>query len=529
MENSDNINNIKPIEDYKKQEEENLRKEIELEISHRKEKERAKEEKNQISKLRESDININEQLEDYKKQEEENLRKEIEYRKEKERLKEEKKRIVKAQKEIEKREHEREKIAQINENLNKKRLDNEGVYKWSESIMEHFSFATINETKEIWVYSSDLGYYVPNGEMFLLKLCADGGPRTNDPYVLRQLTMFIMGKSPKSLSEFIHPEHLINLKNGVLDMENNILLSKNPDYNFQNMLNITYNKDAKCSRWEEFIRGMFETDEDYIRTQKWFGYHLLRENKEQIMHGFVGDSGCGKGTMLHILTELLGKDNVTHFNLQEFNVRINSYALGMLYEKLANVTFDMSSAPIRDGTFEIIKNLTSGDRINARNIREAPFVFIPRAKLTFACNKLPYVIDDIINSEEFKRRMMITKVIKKQDFKKDTELYQKLLPELYNGGIFNWMLEGRKKYFKDGGFNYDHEDIPNVWNMYVDVPYKKNIPIPQKNSKKTNESIKSNEIEETNEEINVTKENGVSYVISDDDELNKVFGNRNSY
>mgnify|MGYP003393890876 CR=1 FL=1 len=416
------------------------------------------------------------QLEEYKKNDEENLRKEIElkilYEKQKEKQREERKAQKRLAKEIEKEQREKEKLRETNEKLNKKRLDNDEVYTWGELIMRENSFVTIEETEEIWVYLKELGCYAPNGKMYLLKLCANGGARTNDNIVFRQLIMLIKGKSSKKLSDFIHPEHLMNLKNGVIDMNNNILLPKSSEYNFQNVLPITYNKDATCHLWKEFIRGMFETDEDYIRTQKWFGYHLLRENKEQIMHGFVGESGCGKGTMLHILTELLGKENVTHFNIQDFSVRVNSYALGMLYEKLANITFDMSSAPIKYGTFEIIKNLTSGDRINARNIREAPFVFVPRAKLTFACNKLPYVTDDMLNSEEFKRRMMITKVVKKENFVKDTELRNKLKDELYSGGIFNWILEGRRKYLEDQSFNYDHDNIPFTWNHHMDLNYK---------------------------------------------------------
>ncbi len=406
------------------------------------------------------------QIEEYKKQEEESLRKEIEfkllYEKEKERKKEEKRSRKETEKEVKRRQHEYEKTLKANEKLNKKRFDNDEIYTWGELILSENSFITIEETKEIWVYSKNLGYYIPNGEVYLMKLCADGGPRTNDRFVLNQLTLFIMGKTFKSIDNFTHPENLINLKNGVLDMDDNILLQKSPEYNFQNMLNITHDKNAKCPNWETTLKEMF-SPEDYIRTQKWFGYHLIKENKEQIMHGFVGESGSGKSTMLHILVELLGKENVTHFNLQDLNNRVNPYAIGRLYGKLANITFDMITTPIKDGTFEIIKNLTSSDRINARNIRESPFEFVPHAKLTFACNRLPPVADNIIDTEEFKRRMMLTKVIKKEDFVKDTELYNKFLDELRSGGIFNWILEGRKKYILDKGFNYDYSDIPSMW------------------------------------------------------------------
>lgn len=358
-----------------------------------------------------------------------------------------------------------------NEILNKKRFDNDETYTWGELIMNENSFITVEETKEIWVYSAKHGFYIPNGDVYLMKLCANGGPRTNDPQVLRQLTMFIKGKSFKRLDDFTHPENLVNLKNGVLDMNNNKLLPKSPHYNFQNEINIVYNKNADCLTWEKTLKGMFKTPEDYERTQKWFGYHLFKENKEQVMHGFFGISGAGKSTMLHILVDLLGKENVTHFNLQDFNSRVNSYAVGRLYGKLANITFDMISTPIKSGVFETIKNLTSSDRINGRNIRESPFEFVPYAKLTFACNKLPDVSDHIIDTPEFKRRIILTQVVKKSDFVKNTNLYNDLLEELHSGGIFNWILEGRKKYLDDDGFNYDHDLVPEIWKEYMDSTY----------------------------------------------------------
>lgn len=440
MENiTDNINDIKKLE------EESYRRETEHKLLSEKEKERRKELKREEKERR--------------------LEKEREERKEAKRI----------QKEVAKKQLEDEKLLEVNEKLNKKRFDNDETYTWGELILREKSFITVEETKEIWLYSENLGYYTPNGEIFLMKLCADGGPRTNDPQVLRQLKMFIMGKSFKKIDEFIHPEHLINLKNGVIDMNKNELIPKSPHYNFQNVLNINYDKNADCPVWKETLMDMFKTPEDYERTQKWFGYHLLRENKDQVMHGYVGPSGCGKSTMLHLLVDVLGKENVTHFNLQDLNNRTNSYAIGRLYGKLANITFDMVTTPIKDGTFEILKNLTSCDRINARNIREAPFEFVPHAKLTFACNKLPIVADNIINTNEFKRRVMITEVVKKEDFVKDSELRNKFLQELHSGGIFNWILEGRKMYLNSSfGFNYDHENIPMLWNKNVDDEYKVN-------------------------------------------------------
>ncbi len=348
-----------------------------------------------------------------------------------------------------------------NGKLNRKCLYLDEIYNWGAQILERVPYVTLEDTKEMWIYTGDNnGCYSSDGDIYLEKLCARSGPRANDPNVLKRLRMKIMGDSYKKREDFINPPNLINLKNGVVDMDNDTLMPHSKNYYFQSVLNANYDKKAECPIWENSLRKMFNNnDEVYIRTQKWFGYQFIRENKEQIAHGYVGTAASGKSMMLHILVEMLGKKNVTNFELQDFSGKVNDYATGRLYGKYANINFDMSTTQIKD--ISTFKKLTSGDRINGRNIYKDPFEFVNYAKLSWACNNLPYIIDSILYSPEFRRRVMITETVKGYDIP-DKDIYSKYLKELHSGGIINWLLEGRKLYIDEKGFNYK-DDVTEVW------------------------------------------------------------------
>lgn len=369
----------------------------------------------------------------------------------------------------EEREKERQRKAEerkrkAEERSRTKPLNVDEVANWGAQILENVRFVTIEDTGELWTYSGDNhGYYVSQGEIFLKKQCAMcGDNRACDPGVLRRLIMKIKGSSYKKRSEFIHPEGLINLKNGVFDLNQEKLLEHSHTYYFKGVLNVPYDKNAKYSIWEKSMKDMIIDEENYYKFQKWFGYQFVRGNIEQKALGLFGESKSGKSKSLMILRDLLGKDNVTNFEIQDFT-KSSSYSLGRLYGKIANINFDMSQMPIRDIT--ILKKLISGDPITARNIYEAPFELVNDAKITWACNKFPYIEDNILLSREFQRRILLIETrIGYED--EDKSIYNKYLSELYSGGIFNWMIEGYKLYKKEG---FKDEDIYSKWKDHMDT------------------------------------------------------------
>ena len=94
----------------------------------------------------------------------------------------------------------------------------------------------------------------------------------------------------------------------------------------------------------------------------------------------------------------------------------------------------------------LIKSITGGDRLTARHLYQNWFEFNPEFVLICAMNQIPEIREDDL---AFFRRLKIIEFIKtyqKKDI--DKELPSKLKSEA--SGIFNWCLDGYKKYCKEG-------------------------------------------------------------------------------
>lgn len=342
----------------------------------------------------------------------------------------------------------------------KEKYDDEDIYKMSNRILslKDYKFITIRSEKsekEMFMYDKDFGYYIPDGGTFIDELCS-GNFATSSKKFTEALKYRIQNKTLISRKLFIHPRHLINLKNGIFNLDMNELVEHSSNCYFRGLLNIVYDKNADCPTWKKALDGMFQSEEDKIRNQKWFGYQFMRENREQVAHGYFGESGSGKSQILKILRDLLGPDNVTSFQLQEFG-NPNQYALGRLHGKYANICYDMSTAKLKD--ISIFKQLTGGDPITGRNIYKEPFEFINYAKLTWICNKLPTISENDLNSIQFKRRVILTEIIKGHE-KDDKDIYHKFRKEL--PGIFNWAVEGYNLYLNEG-FKWNYNNVPEIW------------------------------------------------------------------
>lgn len=336
------------------------------------------------------------------------------------------------------------------------------VHGIAESFMEKYKFITIENDrpqKEVYKYEEHLGYYIPNGISKINKMCSMNCMTSYKAFT-DALVKIVCDRTSIPIEDFINPHSLVNLKNGTFNLESNNLMKHDSSYMFRSSLNIDYCKNTKCPLWERSLKGMFNDEEDYIRTQKWYGYQFVRENREQIAHGYYGESGSGKSKILMILRELLGGGFVTNFQLQELG-NPNLHAIARLHGKLANINYDMSTAELKD--ISLFKSLTSGEPISGRNLYKDHFEFINYAKLTWACNKLPVVSNEILSSREFTRRIMLTNV-KKGHTIDDKDILHKFKKEL--PGIFNWVVEGYNLYLKEG-FKYN-KNISSEWEDNMD-------------------------------------------------------------
>lgn len=115
---------------------------------------------------------------------------------------------------------------------------------------------------------------------------------------------------------------------------------------------------------------------------------------------FVGDGGNGKGTLLRIITKIIGSENVSASSIRELG---DERYLNELIGKLANLGDDLENEPIDRRQLKRIKNLTSCDTIQVRRMRENAFSTRLTPTLIFTSNHILKTFD---KDYSYKRRVL---------------------------------------------------------------------------------------------------------------------------
>jgi len=248
---------------------------------------------------------------------------------------------------------------------------------------------------------------------------------------------------------------LINLKNGVYDVENQVLIAHNPNFYMTTQLPFDYDLHADYPIWKYYLKsslvGWDETMSAYYQdpelvefVQEAIGYSLTTDIQYHVMFWCLGKGRNGKGILFHIL-ERLGGDSVTPLDVNL--LKYNQYQLATLAGKKIALCSESNSTKnlVEDS---IIKMLVAGDSMIVRQIRQEPFTLNPMVKLWWAMNQFPAVAD---TSDGFWRRILLIPFNRSFSPKEvDTKLKQKLEPEL--PGIFVWAMEGLRRLQQRGSF-----------------------------------------------------------------------------
>jgi putative DNA primase/helicase len=252
--------------------------------------------------------------------------------------------------------------------------------------------------------------------------------------------------------EVYHPydmnpmRHIINLQNGVFDINTLQFLPHDPKYLSTIQIPVEYDENAECPNFLKFLDEIFEGDAERIAVaQEWFGYAMTTETKAQKVLILYGSGGNGKGVFVEILSLMIGEENISHIPLNELH---KGFSRVCLYGKTANICSENESdgKPINTQYF---KAIVGEDTINAEQKNKPVFSFKPTAKLILSMNNLPKTKD---RSTGYYRRLMIlcfTAYFGEES--RDKDLKEKLREEL--PGIFLWAIEGLNR-LRDNDYKF---------------------------------------------------------------------------
>jgi P4 family phage/plasmid primase-like protien len=320
--------------------------------------------------------------------------------------------------------------------------------------IEENHFKTVAETEKLYHYEH--GVYLGNGEQVLKTLIeAEFGDATHEG-----LVRDVVGKVKRRTyidQNCFNSEHVLNVKNGLIDLDTLELRPHTPDCLTTAQLNVVYDPKADALRVKKFLQEVAQP-EDVILIEEILGWLLWPDYNVHKAVMLLGQGRNGKGTLLRLITAFLGKESVSNVTLQDLTT--DRFSKADLHGKLANIGGDLPAKDLSDTA--AFRNLTGGDDVRAQEKYRAAFSFRNKAKLLFSANVLPRSPDD---TYAFYSRWILIEFLHVFDQQKgtaDPDLDSKLQTSEELSGLLNIALAGLARLRANGwrfSYNKSVEDV----------------------------------------------------------------------
>lgn len=211
-------------------------------------------------------------------------------------------------------------------------------------------------------------------------------------------------------------------------------------------LGASYNPEATCERWLQFLDEIFNGDNELIGyIQRAVGYCLTGDTREQKLFLLHGGGNNGKSVFLDVLTSLLG-DYAGNASFETFDANKRSESTNDLAalrgKRFVTVIETEDGKRLAEAR---VKSVTGQDPITCRFLYGEFFTYRPGYKIWLAMNHLPAIRG---TDKGIWRRIQLIPF--NQDFtgREDKILSQTLHSEL--DGILQWALEGLRQWWQRG-------------------------------------------------------------------------------
>lgn len=329
------------------------------------------------------------------------------------------------------------------------------VARWCDGL---YSFFNIIEFDKLLVYDEDTGAYTENAEPIIKKLLEEYFKDNINSYLVAEVIKHLQRMWGVHFRELNKYNNLINLKNGVYDLNDNTIKPHSQEYMFSYVIPITYNADAKCNKILDFLAEITDNPHDYITLIESLAYLFVPGYPIRKAFMLVGEGRNGKSTFLSLIEKILNRDNVS-FEKLDMLCRDANY-VSNIAGKFANTGYDLPKKALTD--VAVFKSLTTYDFITGhKKYVQEGFEFQSRAKLFFATNQIPYADED---TDAFFSRWIIIKFNKQ--FADNPHILEDISTETEIAGLFNLLIPVVKKLTTQYKFTYA-EEVDKVRTTYL--------------------------------------------------------------
>jgi putative DNA primase/helicase len=236
------------------------------------------------------------------------------------------------------------------------------------------------------------------------------------------------------------------VRNGVVDLRSGELREHNRADLHTKQAPVDYRPDAQAPTWKRFLREVMPSAEDRAFLQRAIGYSLTGDVSEHVLFVLHGNGQNGKSVFLETIRAALG--DYAQQAPPELIVARRTGGIPSDVARLQGARFVTASETEDGGRLaeSMVKQLTGGDRIAARELYGKFFEFDPTHKIWLATNHKPQVFG---SDEAIWRRIQLVpfEVTIAKD-RRDKRLIHTLRTEL--AGILAWAVEGCLEWQRDG-------------------------------------------------------------------------------
>jgi putative DNA primase/helicase len=238
---------------------------------------------------------------------------------------------------------------------------------------------------------------------------------------------------------------LLGTPEGTVDLATGRLRPADPTEGITKVTRVAPAAAPSCPLWLRFLDETFDSDRELIRfVQQWCGYTLTGDVREHALVFGSGPGGNGKSVLVNTVSGILG-DYAATAAMDTFTAsRSDRHTTELAMLRGARMVTASETEEGRPWAESRIKQLTGGDWVTARFMREDNFTYRPTFKLTIIGNHQP----ELRNVDEAMRRRVNIVPFNCRPPSPDRELELKLKAEW--PGILRWMIEGCLDWQRNG-------------------------------------------------------------------------------
>ena len=273
----------------------------------------------------------------------------------------------------------------------------------------------------------------------------------DSPGVRRALDMAHSINYKKS-SDFDKDPYLFLCKNGVVDLKTGSFRKPLATDYLHKVSNVEFNPNATCPRWLLFLNEIFENSEEVTRyIQRWCGYTLTGDTREEKFLVCEGSGANGKSTLLEVLAWVMGTWGVSvpfaTFKEAKWDVPGAHHHADVAQMQGRRFIRSVEVKERAKLNIERLKSITGRDKMSARlPYSRYNIEFYPVGKIWLAVNHLPKIYD---TSESCWRRLVRVHFnYTVPEEQRDKTLGDTLKAE--GSGILNWMIQGCLDWQREG-------------------------------------------------------------------------------